>query len=96
MGTARAHAPRVQTAFRALLLHTFGRLDCAANAKINYDMYRYSLYTRYQWWSSCSDLTNTVRSRSQTRRRGSATYIYIYIHVAATHKCSAGTETSSL
>ena len=29
---ARAHASRVQT---ALLLRTFDRLDCAANAKIN-------------------------------------------------------------
>ena len=32
VGTARAHALRVQTAFRTLLLRTF---DCAANAKIN-------------------------------------------------------------
>ena len=32
-----AHVPRVRTAtaFRTLLLRTFDRLDCAANAKIN-------------------------------------------------------------
>ena len=71
-GTARAHALHVQTAFRTLLLRTHNRLDCAANAKINL---RYSLYTRYQWWSSGSDLTNTVHSRSQARRRGSATQL---------------------
>ena len=65
-----AHVPRVRTAFHTLSLRTTDRLDCAANAKINL---RYSLYIRYQWWSSCSDLTNTVRSRSHARRRGSAT-----------------------
>ena len=74
MGTA--HDPRVRTAL-TLSLRTFDRLDCAANAKIS--LIRCSLYIRYQWWSSCSDLTNTVRSRSQERRRGSA----------ATHICSA-------
>ena len=77
-------ARRVLTAFRALSLRTFDRLDCVANAKINL---RHSLYIAR---SSCSDLTNTVRSRSQARSRGSAMYI------AATHKCSAGIETSSL
>ena len=61
------HVPRVGTAFRTLSLRTFDRLDCVANAKINL---RHSLYIA---WSSCSDLTNTVRSRSQARRRGSAT-----------------------
>ena len=68
-----AHVPRVRT---ALLLRTFDRLDCAANAKITLKriyVYRCSLYIRYQWWSSCSDLTNTARSRSQARRRGTAT-----------------------
>ena len=30
---ARAHALRVQTAFRTLLVRTFDRLDCAANVK---------------------------------------------------------------
>ena len=36
MGTARAHAPRVRTAFRTLLLRAFHRLDCAANASKMY------------------------------------------------------------
>ena len=55
------HVPRMGTAFRTLSLGTFDRLDCVANAKINL---RHSLYIA---WSSCSDLTNTVRSRSQAR-----------------------------
>ena len=54
----------------AFVRYRYALLTGVANAKINL---RYSLYTRYQWWSSCSDSTNTVRSRSHERRRGSAT-----------------------
>ena len=69
--TARARANVKQLSASYVLLRTLKtRLRC--NAKVN--VYRYSLYTRYQWWS-CSDLTNTVRSRSQARKRGSATQL---------------------
>ena len=65
----RAHVPRVRSAFHMVSLRTFDRLDAAANAKINL---RCILYIHYQWWSSCSDLTNTLRLRSHEGRRGSA------------------------
>ena len=51
------------------------------------DLCRYPLHIHYQSWSSCSDVTNTVHSRSQAtaysgpRRHGYATYF------------SAGTKT---
>ena len=63
-GTARS--ARGNSVSYVIVTH-FDRLDCVANAKINL---RHSLYIA---WSSCSDLTNPVRSRSQAKRRGSAT-----------------------
>ena len=76
------HVPRVGTAFRTLSLRTFDRLDCTANAKINL---KYSLYIRVEF-KSCSDLTTFTEPDEKARLR----------YIAATHKCSAGTETSSL
>ena len=52
------------------------RLRCKCKDKFKmYNYYRYSLYIRYLWWSSCSDLTNTVSSQSHTRGCGSATQL---------------------
>ena len=59
----------------------FDRLNCAANGLC--------IIAIYQSWSSCSDLTNTVPSRSHARRDGSAMYI------AAMQKCCTGTETTN-
>ena len=74
MGTV--HIPRVRTAIRTLSRYRYALLTGWTALQMQRSIvYRYSLYTRYQWWSSCSDLNNKVRSRSQARRRGSGTYL---------------------
>ena len=78
---------RARRTSRACSLRTFDRLDCAANAKINLRcIYIFSVHSLTVVVHA---LTCSAFTEPRDQGRGSAT-------IAATLKCGAGTETSSL